>query len=216
MKAKCGLVIELVTFWVLAQHPNQCAISFQVCCVIPLQIESPRTLSAQDVCGCWWQISNELCAVLPRKCLIQSKTLVREDPASPGMRAALQPPDLSSHHVYEFSRPSSCPGTARKASSALAASLSSEFTVGWLSWQLEQTLSIWTKTVAMETKFYFLLIISPANVWAFARLGLISQKGFFFFCRDFSGHYFQTETVSRTSYIFYTHLCSLACKTIAL
>lgn len=96
------------------------------------------------------------------------------------MRSALQPHKLNSHHVWIF-RPSSCPGTVRKASPALPASLSSEFTVGWLSWQLEQTLSIWTKTVAMETKFYFLLIISPTNVWAFARLSLISLKWFFIY-----------------------------------
>lgn len=92
------------------------------------------------------------------------------------MCAALQPHKLTSHLVYEFSDPPLVQAQWEKASSALTASLSSEFTVGWLSWQLEQTLSIWTKTVAMETKFYFLLIISPTNVWAFARLGIISLK----------------------------------------
>lgn len=37
----------------------------------------------------------------------------------------------------------------------LTTSLSCEFTLGWLSWQLEERLSIWTLTVTMETKFLF-------------------------------------------------------------
>lgn len=36
-----------------------------------------------------------------------------------------------------------------------SASFNCEFIVGWLSWQQEETLSIWTITVAMETKFLF-------------------------------------------------------------
>lgn len=48
----------------------------------------------------------------------------------------------------------SCPGCLWK-DHWLSALLSCEFIVGWLSWQQEETLSIWTITVAMETKFLF-------------------------------------------------------------
>lgn len=156
--------------------------------------------------GCWWKISNEFYDLPMKRCHFHSKKSVPGYTASLGMHAALQPRTLTSHHVWVF-QPSSCSGTVGKASSALTASLSSEFTVGWLSWQQEQTLSIWTKTVAMETKFYFLLIISQTNVWAFVRFGLVSLKWFFFFVMIFV-HYFQIGAVSRSPVCHFTHICS--------
>lgn len=149
--------------------------------------------------------------VLWKGVIFHSKTSVPWYTASLGMHAALQPLKLTSHHGWVF-QPSSCSGTVGKASSALSASLSSEFTVGWLSWQQEQTLSIWTKTVAMETKFYFLLIILQMNVWAFVRFGLMIScwNDFFFLGHGFCSLLSERGSFQEPCLRFYTLICSFS------
>lgn len=55
-------------------------------------------------------------------------------------------------------------------------SFNCELIVGWLSWQQEETLSIWTITVAMETKFLFSINNLPSKCVRIQSLNVQSSE----------------------------------------